>query len=155
MKRLVTAACTLALAGIPAPLGMLATSDAAVPVTMAAKVAAKKTPESDTHLSPRASRSHARTRMALYGWSHRQFDCLDALWTRESNWRSAAYNKTPVKQWRNGRWVELHAGGIPQLLNLDPRTSSVRQIRAGMDYIAARYTNPCNALAFWTRKHWY
>jgi hypothetical protein len=112
-------------------------SDAAKPIT-------PKIEAPDPRLSPRASRSHARTRIAVYGWSHKEFVCLDQLWTHESNWRSNAYNHTPV----NGK----HAGGIPQILGLDPDTPTTRQIQIGLDYIKTRYGSPCAAWAHWKRK---
>lgn len=117
-------------------------SDAAKPLKVKAKVA-----KPDPHLSPRASRNHARTRLALYGWSHKQFVCLDLLWTHESNWRSEALNKRPV----NGK----HAGGIPQILGLDPATPTTTQIRLGLDYIQHRYGSPCEAWSHWRSHTWY
>lgn len=96
----------------------------------------------------RASRSHARIVMKGYGWmSSTEWRCLDALWTAESNWRAKAYNKTSV----DGK----HAGGIPQLLGLDPDTPMPVQVKKGLDYIDHRYGSPCKALHHWNQKHWY
>lgn len=96
----------------------------------------------------RASRSHARIVMTGYGWmSTSEWRCLDALWTLESNWRVKAYNKTSV----NGK----HAGGIPQLLGLDPDTPMPVQVKKGLDYIDERYGSPCKALHFWNQHNWY
>jgi hypothetical protein len=77
----------------------------------------------------------------------KQFDCLEQLWTKESNWRPNAYNKIKV----GGR----NAGGIPQILGLDPKLHHTIQIDRGVKYIKHRYETPCNAWAFWQRKGWY
>lgn len=99
------------------------------------------------HLSPAASRSHAKARLSTRGWNSRQWRCLNAVWTHESNWRSEAFNDTKV----NGK----NAGGIPQILGLDPDTPTKVQIERGFDYIEARYGTPCKAWAFWKHHHWY
>jgi hypothetical protein len=101
--------------------------------------------------TPRASRSYARKQLSGYGWSPTQWKCLNTLWTRESNWRHKAYNKTPV---RTSTGLK-HAGGIPQILGMNPRTPVPRQIQKGLDYIDERYGSPCGALSHWDRKHWY
>jgi saccharopine dehydrogenase-like NADP-dependent oxidoreductase len=48
-------------------------------------------------------------------------------------------NKTPVKVWKNGKWVKVHAGGVPQILGLSPKTPSYEQVRQGFLYIQSRY----------------
>lgn len=94
--------------------------------------------------------------MASWGWkSKAQWVCLDQLWTRESNWRSNAQNKTPVTQIRAGRAVKLYAGGIPQILGLNPFLSVPTQVRRGFEYIKARYGSPCHARNWWDRHKWY
>lgn len=96
--------------------------------------------------------SHAKSRLMDYGWKASQWVCLKTLWTKESNWRPKAQNKTPVTQIRDGKRVRLYAGGIPQILGLSTKLSAPVQIRKGMDYIESRYGSPCNAWAFWKRK---
>ena len=80
-------------------------------------------------------------------WASNQYECLDKLWTQESNWRSEAYNKVKV--------MGKNAGGIPQILGLDPRTPAPLQIDRGMKYIIHRYGTPCMAWKFHQRKGWY
>lgn len=81
-----------------------------------------------------------------------QWTCLETLWTKESNWRPRAYNKQPV--YVNG--VKYNAGGIPQLLGLDPKLHAKKQIQKGLKYIQERYpAGPCQALEFHLRKNWY
>ena len=69
----------------------------------------------------------------------KQYQCIELLWTKESNWNPKA---------RNGSHY-----GIPQLRNikvkgLDPYT----QIDWGIRYLKDRYGNPCKALAFFNAK---
>lgn len=141
---------TANLASPALALGSAPTEKQSVP--KAAKVVATKEKVVVKVLSERAivraSRSHARIVMKGYGWmSTREWRCLDTLWTRESNWRAKAYNKIKV----NGK----HAGGIPQILGLDPKTPMPIQVKKGLDYIDSRYGSPCKALRFWDTKHWY
>jgi hypothetical protein len=85
------------------------------------------------------------------GFGLDQMGCLDALWTRESNWRAEAHNSSSG------------AHGIPQALPAekmavygeDYLTNPVPQIRWGLDYIRNRYGTPCGAWSFWQANHWY
>jgi hypothetical protein len=83
---------------------------------------------------------------AKRGWTGRLWDCLDVLWgERESGWSIYA-------GYRPGYW---HAYGIAQALppskmesvGMDWRTNAWTQIRWGLGYIAARWGDPCRALA--------
>lgn len=85
------------------------------------------------------------------GWSTSEYDCLVALWTRESHWNVYAHNTTSG------------AYGIPQALPGDKMatvaddwaTNPKTQIIWGLGYIAARYQTPCGAWAHSERKGWY
>ena len=102
--------------------------------------------------TPEAAKAYAKTQLTNYGWNTpAQFDCLLDLWTGESNWRPDAYNKQAVYQ--NGK--PLHAGGIPQILGLDPNISVEKQIERGFIYIESRYGSPCRANNFWHSNLWY
>lgn len=87
----------------------------------------------------------------IYGWTGVQFSCLDNLWTRESNWRTEAGNKSSG------------AYGIPQSLpgskmsayGADWRTNPATQIRWGLAYIKSRYATPCGAWSHFTSHNWY
>jgi hypothetical protein len=70
---------------------------------------------------------------------------------KESNWRPDARNKQAVKS--GGKWV--NAGGIPQILGLDPKIPVEDQIRRGMAYIDARYGSPCQAWNFHQNANYY
>jgi hypothetical protein len=98
--------------------------------------------------TPEDSKDYARFLVDDYGWNSNQYLCLEQLWTKESNWRHKALNKTPI---RVGDKI-VHAGGIPQILGLDPETPPKQQVQRGLDYIQHRYDNPCNAWSFWQRQ---
>ena len=83
----------------------------------------------------------------LLGWQQNQYQCLVKLWTKESNWRPEAYNKQKV--------MGKNAGGIPQLLGLDPKTPATLQIDRGLSYIMYRYGTPCMAWKFFQRHNYY
>jgi hypothetical protein len=91
--------------------------------------------------------SKAYAHDVVQAWADNQYLCLEKLWKKESNWRHNAYNKTKV--------MGKNAGGIPQLLGLDPRTSPPLQIDRGFAYIMHRYGTPCMAWKFHQRKGWY
>ena len=91
--------------------------------------------------------SKAYAHDVVQAWADNQYLCLEKLWTQESNWRSEAYNKVKV--------MGKNAGGIPQILGLDPRTPAPLQIDRGMKYIIHRYGTPCMAWKFHQRKGWY
>ena len=89
--------------------------------------------------------------MDEYGFSEKEYKCLNQLWTKESNWNYKSRNK------KSG------AHGIPQALpaskmnvvSTDWRTNPVTQIRWGLRYISIRYETPCKALAKHKRSNWY
>ena len=87
--------------------------------------------------------SKAYARDKLSEWQDEQWSCLNRLWGKESAWNPNAYNSVRV--------MGKHAGGIPQLLGLDPATPAPRQIERGLDYIYYRYTTPCEAWSHFKR----
>jgi len=86
-----------------------------------------------------------------YGFSEKEYKCLNRLWTKESHWNYKARNKSSG------------AHGIPQALpaskmnviSTDWRTNPVTQIRWGLRYISIRYETPCKALAKHKRSNYY
>lgn len=100
-------------------------------------------------LSDDDPREIGRALLAEYGFAADQFECLDALYVSESNWRVDADNPTSS------------AYGIPQALTslhdlpADYMTSAEAQIRWGLDYIDRAYGTPCNAWAFKQGHGWY
>ena len=91
--------------------------------------------------------SKAYARDKLNEWGYNQWSCLSKLWGKESAWNPTAYNTVKV--------MGKNAGGIPQLLGLDPKTPPPLQIDRGLEYIYYRYTTPCLAWSFFERKGWY
>ena len=89
--------------------------------------------------------------ISKHGWGSFQFACLNKLWTKESNWRYKARNKSSG------------AHGIPQALpatkmesiGTDWRTNPVTQISWGLRYIEVRYETPCKAYKKFQRSRWY
>lgn len=87
--------------------------------------------------------SKAYAQDKLKEWQQKQWSCLNRLWGKESAWNPNAYNSIRV--------MGKNAGGIPQLLGLDPDTPAPRQIERGLDYIYYRYGTPCEAWYHWKR----
>ncbi len=95
--------------------------------------------------TPQDSKAYAYDRLGV--WRDKQMSCLSKLWGKESAWNPKAYNKIVV-QGRN-------AGGIPQLLGLDPKTKPTKQIDRGLDYIYHRYGTPCRAWKHFQKYNWH
>jgi len=108
-------------------------------------------PAVSVNVSPGSAQAIARDMVAARGWDDSQFQCLVALWNRESMWRVTAEN--PYSG----------AYGIPQALpgskmasaGADWRTNPATQIAWGLGYIASRYGNPCGAWASSESRGWY
>ena len=95
--------------------------------------------------TPRMAKAYAKALMQWEypHWNRSEYIALVKLWTKESNWRQEADNKNST------------AGGIPQILGLDPKTPAPRQIERGLAYIQHRYEKPSIAWAHWRSKGWY
>jgi hypothetical protein len=89
--------------------------------------------------------------LAARGLGSEQYDCLVALWNRESRWNVYALN------------ASSGAYGIPQALpgekmasaGADWATNPATQISWGLNYIQVRYGDPCGAWAHSEEKNWY
>ncbi|MFT4283748.1 MAG: lytic transglycosylase domain-containing protein [Protaetiibacter sp.] len=85
------------------------------------------------------------------GWGQAEFDCLVALWNKESHWNVYAHNT------RSGAY------GIPQALpgekmasvGADWATNPATQITWGLGYIGGRYGTPCVAWGYSQSRGWY
>jgi hypothetical protein len=86
-----------------------------------------------------------------YGFKHVQFQCLKTLWTKESNWRYKAHNKSSGA---HGIAQALPAEKM-DVVSTDWRSNPVTQIRWGLRYISIRYETPCKALSKHKRSNWY
>jgi hypothetical protein len=102
------------------------------------------------------AKKHAQQQVRYFGWTHSaQWQCLASLWGKESGWRLEAQNRTPVRIKKNGKWIKVHAGGIPQILGMSPATPAPEQIQRGLVYIKSRYGSPCSAWKWWSKHNWY
>lgn len=89
--------------------------------------------------------------VAARGWDQSEYNCLVALWNRESHWNMYAYN------------AGSGAYGIPQALpgskmasaGEDWATNPATQITWGLGYISGRYQTPCGAWGHSQSSGWY
>ena len=109
------------------------------------------TPPAVAAVEPGTARAIGLEMVLARGWGEDEWQCLDALWTRESGWRTTAENRSSG------------AYGIPQALPGskmasvadDWRTNPATQITWGLGYITNRYGTPCGAWAFFQARNWY
>jgi hypothetical protein len=104
-------------------------------------------------ITPGSNRDIGKQLAAARGWTGIEWQCLDNLFERESNWRHLVANPSSG------------AYGIPQALpgskmasaGADWKTNPATQITWGLRYIKGRYGTPCGAWAAWTYRspHWY
>ncbi len=100
---------------------------------------------------PGSAQAYGAQAVAARGWPTTEFDCLVALWNKESGWRVNAYN------------ASSGAYGIPQALpgskmataGADWETNAATQIEWGLGYIQGRYGTPCGAWAHSQSVGWY
>ena len=100
--------------------------------------------------SSATAKAYGEYAITQYSWDDKQFECLVALWNRESNWRWKAKSPTddfgiPQRHMRNNSKAE-----IEKFLS-DP----MAQISWGLSYIEHRYSNPCSAKKHSDLKGWY
>ena len=86
-----------------------------------------------------------------YGFTEKEYKCLNTLWTKESHWNYKARNK---KSGAHGIAQALPASKM-NVVSTDWRTNPVTQIRWGLRYISIRYETPCKALAKHKRSNYY
>ena len=111
-----------------------------------------------SHTAPAAGTPNPGSAMAIAhdmvmakGWGEAQYDCLVALWNKESHWNIYAFN------------AGSGAYGIPQAVpgnkmasaGADWKTSAKTQITWGLGYIQGRYADPCGAWGHSQSKGWY
>lgn len=100
---------------------------------------------------PDSAQAIAKKMVADRGWGSNQYDCLVALWNKESHWNMYASN------------AGSGAYGIPQALpgskmasaGSDWKTNPATQIEWGLGYISGRYGNPCGAWSHSQSVGWY
>lgn len=100
---------------------------------------------------PGSAQAYAKSVLASQGMGDDQFNCLVALWNRESHWNVYAYN------------AGSGAYGIPQALpgskmasaGPDWQNSFVTQVNWGLGYVDGRYGTPCGAWNHSESTGWY
>ncbi len=100
---------------------------------------------------PGTAQAIAYQMVTARGWPSSEFDCLVALWNRESHWNVYSNN------------VGSGAYGIPQALpgskmasaGADWATNPATQITWGLGYITGRYGTPCGAWSHSQGFGWY
>jgi hypothetical protein len=100
---------------------------------------------------PGSAQAIALEMVTARGWGADEFNCLVALWNRESGWNVYAHN------------ASSGAYGIPQSLpgdkmasaGADWATNPATQITWGLGYIQSRYSTPCGAWAASESQGWY
>ncbi|TXK17770.1 lytic transglycosylase domain-containing protein [Homoserinibacter sp. GY 40078] len=100
---------------------------------------------------PGSAKAIALELVTARGWSSAEYDCLVALWNKESGWNVYAHN------------ASSGAYGIPQAVpgnkmasaGADWATSARTQIVWGLGYVQGRYGTPCGAWSHSQIKGWY
>jgi hypothetical protein len=100
---------------------------------------------------PGSAQAYALSALQAQGMGQDQFNCLVALWNRESGWNVYSYN------------ASSGAYGIPQALpgskmasaGPDWQTNFVTQVNWGLGYVNGRYGSPCGAWAHSESSGWY
>lgn len=136
---------TFALADSSAPAAGRDGYEVTKPAPPRPSVPAAGTPD------PGTAQAIAYDMVLARGWDQSEFDCLVALWNKESHWNVYAHN------------VSSGAYGIPQALpgdkmataGADWATNPATQITWGLGYIAGRYGTPCGAWGHSQAKGWY
>ena len=115
------------------------------------KIVTAKPPPAAGIPDPGSAQAIALEMVTARGWDSNEFDCLVALWNRESHWNVYSLN------------TSSGAYGIPQALPGDKMasvaadwaTNPATQITWGLGYITARYGTPCGAWNHSQAKGWY
>jgi len=100
---------------------------------------------------PGSAQAIAKRMVEQRGWGSKEYDCLVALWGKESGWNIYAFN------------AGSGAYGIPQAVpgnkmasaGSDWKTSAKTQITWGLGYIQGRYQTPCGAWGHSQSSGWY
>jgi hypothetical protein len=95
------------------------------------------------------------SQMKNYGWGMDQYACLYRLWTKESNWRWNAHNKSSnaygIAQATPGHKMRHKEYGGGEDWKTNPRT----QITWGLSYIKRNHGSPCVAWQHSVKDNWY
>ncbi len=100
---------------------------------------------------PAGAQAYAAGQLASYGWSADQMQCLQTLWTKESDWTTTATNPS------SGAYGIVQSLPAEKMASAgaDYLTNYRTQINWGLNYIKERYQSPCGALNFHLSHNWY
>lgn len=100
---------------------------------------------------PAGAQAYAAGQLATYGWSADQMQCLQTLWTKESDWTTTATNAS------SGAYGIVQSLPAEKMASAggDYLTNYRTQINWGLNYIQERYQSPCGALNFHLSHNWY
>jgi hypothetical protein len=125
---------------------------AAAPVAKAAvKAAPAKAAAPVAVNDPAGAQAYAAGKLASFGWSADQMQCLQRLWTKESDWRTTATNSS------SGAYGIVQSLPAEKMASAgaDYLTNYRTQINWGLGYIKDRYGSPCGALDWHLANNWY
>ncbi|CAN7557362.1 hypothetical protein LJR013_003996 [Pseudarthrobacter oxydans] len=100
---------------------------------------------------PAGAQAYAAGQLASYGWAADQMQCLQTLWTKESDWTTTATNPS------SGAYGIVQSLPAEKMASAgaDYLTNYRTQINWGLNYIQERYQSPCGALNFHYANNWY
>ncbi len=100
---------------------------------------------------PSGAQAYAAAQLPVHGWAPSEMQCLQKLWTRESDWKTTATNPS------SGAYGVVQALPAEKMATAgaDYRTNYRTQINWGLKYVQDRYGSPCGALNFHYANNWY
>jgi hypothetical protein len=131
----------------PAPAAAAAPAPAPAPAAEPAPAPAPPVAVDD----PAAAQAYAASQLAGYGWAGDQMQCLNTLWTKESEWKTTATNAS------SGAYGIVQSLPAEKMASAggDYLTNFRTQINWGLNYVKERYGSPCGALNFHLANNWY
>ena len=137
-----------AAAKAPAKAPARAKAPAKAPVRAKAPAPAKAPVAID---DPAGAQAYAAAQLGSYGWGPGQMQCLQKLWTKESDWKTTATNAS------SGAYGVVQSLPASKMASAgaDYMTNYRTQINWGLDYVKSRYGSPCGALDFHLSHNWY
>ncbi len=100
---------------------------------------------------PAGAQAYAAAQLPVHGWAASEMQCLQKLWTRESDWRTTATNAS------SGAYGVVQSLPAEKMASAgaDYLTNYRTQINWGLQYVQQRYGSPCGALNFHYANNWY
>ena len=100
---------------------------------------------------PAGAQAYAAAQLPAHGWAASEMQCLQKLWTKESDWKTTATNPS------SGAYGVVQSLPAEKMASAgaDYRTNYRTQINWGLKYVQDRYGSPCGALNFHYANNWY